>query len=144
MSNSMIEEVVEVSGPAGGVREYTVSGLLGDQRTAQQGSRSEPDVCIRVMIFQTVPDTEGQGTKTAFAMSDGKIKAELTNGHRPWTATMTPRTEGRDSHLSLPDFDTTRPATGLAVSVDCKDDLPGFEIFTWSGPIRFHLTASPA
>ena len=87
------------------------------------------------MIFQTVRDIKGQGPKTAFAMSDGEV--EGCGEQRPWIATMTPRKTGRVSGLSLPEFNHTKPATGLAVSVDCADDPPGFEIFTWSGPIHF-------
>jgi hypothetical protein len=156
MSNSMIDELVKVhtknKGKPDEHKEYTVTGRIGDQGARQQGSGSVSDVCIRVMIFQTVRDIGGSATDThthAFAMSEGKVVAdsELINGQRPFTATMTHRPVGREpDQPRLEEFDPDRRATGLAVSVDCTDDPAGFEIFTWSGPIRFELdpTASPA
>jgi hypothetical protein len=150
MSNSMIDETVKVRDLGGGAREYTVSGQLGDQDAQQQGPDSVPDILIRVMIFQTVRDIGGSETKThAFAMSEATlitVPTDRGDQHR-WTATMQHRPFTR--HIppqSLEEFNLDHGATGLAVSVDCTDDQPGFKIFTWSGPIRFELdpTASPA
>ena len=76
MSNSMINEVVKVLEKEGQPDEYTVSGLIGDQDAQQQGPDSEPDVCIRVMIFQTERDIGlPELTTRAFAMSEATVVA---------------------------------------------------------------------
>jgi hypothetical protein len=143
MSQSLIDEVVEVRDLPDGGREYTVSGPLGDQRAQKQGSGSDPDVHIRAMIWQTERDIGHSGTKThAFAMSDATVAT--VSGEQRWTATMTHRKSLRLTGQPLPEFDPTKPGTGLAVSVDCTDDPAGFEIFTWSGPIHFKVINGPA
>jgi hypothetical protein len=137
MSNSMINEVVKVHKKEGQPDEYTVTGLIGDQR-AQQGPGSVPDVHVRVMIWQTKRDIGLPETTThAFAMSDANVVAR--NGEPiKWTATMTHRKFLRGfPDQELPEFDLNSRATGFAVSVDCTDDPAGFEIDTWIGPISF-------
>jgi hypothetical protein len=132
MSQSQFDPVVTKSAEG-----YQVGGQLGRGSAPRIRLDGRRDVRISVMVWQTAQDQDaGEEGNTPVAIASG-TGGQAEDAKR-WTATITMHQKDTLKESLTPG----RPATGIAVSVECADVQTAFETFTWADRVQIPIQPS--